>query len=80
MYSLQAFLQPLGKYLMLAGLVLMGLGTVFFLFPNIPFLGKLPGDIRIEKPNFCFYFPITTCILVTLVLSLLLKLLRKGVG
>lgn len=46
-------------------------------FDKIPFLGKLPGDIRIEKENFRFYFPITTSILVSVLISLILWLITQ---
>jgi hypothetical protein len=67
----------LGKTLIVAGLVLVVLGIFFAFGGKIPFLGKLPGDIRIEKDNFSFYFPITTCILLSVLLSLLLWLFRR---
>lgn len=63
--------QLAGKYLIIAGLVLIALGGVFLLAGRIPYIGKLPGDILIEKENFTFYFPVTTCILVSIVLSFL---------
>jgi len=66
-----------GKVLVLIGLVLVGVGLLVLLAGKIPFLGKLPGDIRIERENFSFYFPLTTCILVSLILSLLLWLFRR---
>ena len=53
-----------------------GIGLVWILAPSLPWLGRLPGDIRIEKDNFRFYFPLVTCLLLILVLSLLLWLIR----
>jgi hypothetical protein len=50
------------------------LGLVFLFAGRIPFLGKLPGDIFIEKGRFSFYFPIMTCILASAALSLILGL------
>jgi hypothetical protein len=46
--------------LILVGLVIVGIGTVWLLAPSIPWFGKLPGDIRIEGENFKFYFPVVT--------------------
>ena len=46
------------------------------LAPSIPWLGRLPGDIRIERENFHFYFPLVTCLLLSLVLSLVVWLIR----
>ena len=59
----------MGKILILIGLVLVIVGSILAFAPNIP-LGRLPGDIRIERENFSFYFPITTCILISLLLML----------
>lgn len=59
----------MGKILILIGLVLVVVGTIMEFAPNLP-LGRLPGDIRIERENFSFYFPITTCILISLLLML----------
>ncbi len=70
---------PLGKSLVLAGLLLVVLGAVLWTsasFP-FPFLGRLPGDIYIRRGTFTFYFPLMTCIGVSVVLSLLLMLLRR---
>ncbi|MFO7984008.1 MAG: DUF2905 domain-containing protein [Desulfuromonadales bacterium] len=66
-----------GKALILAGLVLIVLGVFFTYGGKIPFLGKLPGDIRIEKDNFSFYFPVTTCILLSVLISLIFWLFRR---
>jgi DUF2905 family protein len=61
----------IAKGLILLGLLLLGLGTLLALSPHVPWLGRLPGDIRIERPGGSFYFPITTCLLVSVVLSIL---------
>jgi hypothetical protein len=47
------------------------------LVEKIPFIGKLPGDIHFKKGNFTFYFPITTCILLSILLSIILTLLGR---
>ena len=67
----------LGKILIIIGLAIAGIGVLLVLTPKIPWLGKLPGDILIKKDNFRFYFPLTTCIIVSLVLTLLFYLFRK---
>ncbi|MEJ2698768.1 MAG: DUF2905 domain-containing protein [Desulfuromonadales bacterium] len=69
-------MQP-GKILIIAGLLLLAAGLFFTFGGKIPFLGKLPGDIRIERDNFSFYFPLTTCILISLLLSLIFWLFRR---
>lgn len=67
----------IGKFLIYAGLFLLFLGVLLTFARHIPFLGKLPGDILIQKKNFTLYFPITTSILISIVLSILLFLLSK---
>jgi len=66
-----------GKILILFGILLVILGTIFSFFGKIPYLGKLPGDIYIKKENFTFYFPLGTCILISIVLSLIFYLISK---
>ncbi len=67
----------LGKFLLVCGLLLAGAGLLFLLADRIGWLGKLPGDITIKRENFTFYFPLATCILISIVLSLLFWLFRK---
>jgi hypothetical protein len=59
-----------GWMLLVLGLVIAGVGLVLILAPSIPWLGRLPGDIRIEGEHFGFYFPLVTCLFLSLVLSL----------
>ncbi len=59
----------LGKMLILLGGVFIVIGLILVLAPKIPFLGKLPGDIHIKRDNFEVYFPIATCILLSLIAS-----------
>ncbi|MCX7641392.1 MAG: DUF2905 domain-containing protein [Elusimicrobiales bacterium] len=66
-----------GKFLILAGIVLILLGIFVLFTPNIPYLGKLPGDIHIKKGNFTFYMPLTTSLVISLVLTLILTILSK---
>lgn len=67
----------LGRWLIWTGLALVFLGGVLTLAGRIPFLGRLPGDIVIERPGFSLYLPIGTCLLVSLLASLVLWLLRR---
>ena len=67
----------MGRILIIAGIVFILAGLIVAYSDRIPFLGKLPGDIRIEKDTFSFYFPITTSILVSIVLSLLIYLINR---
>jgi hypothetical protein len=63
-------MQDLGKTLIIFGIVLVGVGLLLTFFNKIPFLGKLPGDILIQKKNFTFYFPLATSIVASIILSL----------
>jgi hypothetical protein len=61
----------IGKALMAAGAVIVLVGAVLFLSGKIPWLGRLPGDIVIERKNFTFYFPLATSILISILLTIL---------
>jgi hypothetical protein len=65
-----------GWMLLVIGLIIAGIGLVWILAPAIPWLGRLPGDIHIEKENVRFYFPLMTCLLLSLVLTLILWIIR----
>jgi hypothetical protein len=64
-------LQPFGKFLLIAGILISCIGLIIMFIDKIPFIGKLPGDIHFKKENFSFYFPIATSILISIILSLL---------
>jgi hypothetical protein len=66
-----------GKTLIFFGLVLVVLGVLFSLAGKVPWLGHLPGDITIERGRFSFYFPLTTCILISVIISLVLYFFRR---
>ena len=70
-------LGSLGKILIILGVVLVAIGLVMILGDKIPWIGKLPGDIIIRRESFTFYFPIVTCIIISLILTLLFALFRK---
>lgn len=67
----------LGKGLVVLGLILAVVGVLLWVGGRIPFLGRLPGDIRFEGEHFKFYFPLVTCLLLSLLGSLILWLLSK---
>ena len=70
--------QNTGKYLLVFGIVLILTGlVVYFFHDRFQWIGKLPGDIRVERENFRFYFPVTTMILFSLFLSGIIYLLRR---
>lgn len=68
---------PLGKALIVLGLIVVVVGAMLWGFGGIPMIGRLPGDIYVRRGNFTFYFPITTAIILSVVLSLVLALLRR---
>ncbi len=71
-------MQQIGKILVISGLLLVAAGVIIWLLPGrMGWFGHLPGDIRIRKENFSFFFPITSMLLVSVVLSFLLWLLGK---
>ena len=69
-------MQHTGWLLIIVGLIIAGIGTVWLLTPHVPWLGKLPGDVAVERENFRFYFPIVTCILISVVLTEIIWLVR----
>jgi uncharacterized protein HemY len=66
-----------GKTLIFLGLLLLIVGVILSLAGKLPWLGNLPGDVTIERGRFSFYFPITTCIIVSVVVSLVLYFFRR---
>ena len=72
-----AAVQSAGKIIMLAGGLLVLLGLLVVLSARVPWLGRLPGDIHIQRRSFAFYFPLTTCILLSAVLSVVFWLLAR---
>jgi hypothetical protein len=68
-----------GWILVITGLVIAGIGLIWVLAPSLPRLGRLPGDIVIERENSRFYFPIVTCVVISAVISLVMWLIRAVV-
>jgi len=72
--------QALGKILIVSGTAAVIIGLIFIYGDKIPVLkyfGKLPGDINIKKENFSFYFPVTTCILLSIVATIIFRIISK---
>jgi hypothetical protein len=67
----------LGKFLVIAGLLIAAVGALLWSGFGRGWLGRLPGDIHYTRDNFSFHFPIATCLLLSLILSLILWLFRK---
>ena len=67
----------LGKSIIAIGIILIVVGVIMTVAGKIPGVGKLPGDIFVKKGNFSFYFPLTTCILLSVILSVIAFLFNK---
>ena len=67
----------LGKVLIVLGVVIAGVGVLLMMGEKIPWIGKLPGDIIIRKEKFTFTFPIVTCIILSILLTIIFSLFRK---
>ncbi len=67
----------MGRVLIIIGIVFVVLGLILTFGVKIPYLGKLPGDIFIRKGNFTFYFPVATCVLISVVLTVLFFIFGK---
>ena len=74
-------MEGLGKALIILGVIIISAGIMILIVARLPFigehLGRLPGDIHIKKEGLSFYLPITSCIIISLVVSLILYLLRR---
>ena len=70
-------LQPLGRLLIVLGIGLVVAGLLLSFGGRIPWLGRLPGDVVVERPGFRFYFPLATSVLLSLLLTGVLWLLRR---
>jgi hypothetical protein len=67
-----------GKWIIIIGVFIIIAGVlVYFFHDKLHWIGRLPGDIRVEKENFRFYFPITTMIIFSLLLTIILTLIKK---
>ena len=69
-------MQSPGWILIGVGLLIAAIGVVWLVAPSIPWLGRLPGDVVIERGSFRFYFPLTTCILLSLLLTVVFLIVR----
>lgn len=70
-------LQPLGRSLVVLGIVIAAIGAVLIVGPRIPYLGRLPGDLRIERDGFTLYIPLASMLIVSIVASVVLGLLSR---
>lgn len=70
-------LAPIGRTLIVLGIVLVVLGAILVVAPRLPLVGRLPGDIRIERDGFVLYIPLATMLLVSIILSALAWLVDR---
>jgi hypothetical protein len=70
-------MSDLGRLLIVIGVILVVLGALLLLAPKLPWLGRLPGDFSFKRGNFSFYFPLGTCILISILLTLIMYLFRR---
>jgi hypothetical protein len=70
-------IQYIGKFLIILGIIVAAVGGLLLISGRIPWIGRLPGDIIIQKKNFTFYFPLATSILISLILTFLFWLFGK---
>lgn len=67
----------IAKIIIILGVFLVVIGVILLFIGKVPFLGKLPGDVLIKKEHFTFYFPLTTSIIISILISLILYLIGK---
>ena len=70
-------MESFAKLLIVFGVILAAVGGLMLFIGNIPYIGRLPGDIYVQRKNFSFYFPLTTSILLSIVLTLLFSLFSR---
>jgi hypothetical protein len=66
-----------GKAFIYLGILMAVVGVIFLLGGKIPWLGHLPGDLTIEREGYTFYFPLTTCVLISVIISLVLYFFKR---
>lgn len=74
---MNADFQPLGRVLIVVGIFFLLAGVMVQIGPKLPWLGRLPGDIAIRRDGFAFYFPLTTCLLASVLISVIVWVLGR---
>ena len=70
-------MESFAKLLIVFGVILAAVGGLMLFIGNVPYIGRLPGDIYVQRKNFSFYFPLTTSILLSIVLTLLFSFFSR---
>ncbi len=70
-------MSDIARFLIIVGVLLIVVGAVILLAPKIPWLGKLPLDFTYKRDNFTFYFPLGTCLLISIILTIIFALWRR---
>jgi hypothetical protein len=70
-------LEPIGRALLVIGAVLIGVGLVLVLAPRVPFIGRLPGDIRIERDGLTIFVPLGSMIVLSILISVVVSILGR---
>lgn len=70
-------IQYMGRFLIITGVIIIVLGGLLLLSGKVPWLGRLPGDILIQRKNFTFYFPLATSILLSIIVTFVLWILGR---
>ena len=76
-WGMLGIMQDLGRFLIVVGAAAILIGVLLVLVPRLPWLGRLPGDILIRRGTFTFYFPLVTCVVVSVILTLILNLFGR---
>ena len=74
--KMSLYFTSIGKVLVIIGAIIILIGIIVIYAHKIPYIGRLPGDIYIKRDNFVFYFPLTTCILISAVVYLILRIFK----
>jgi hypothetical protein len=70
----------IGRWLLILGAVVALIGLAFILLPRIPLIGRLPGDISIERDGFSFYFPLATALVISIILTIVINIVIRIVN
>ncbi|MCX7945268.1 MAG: DUF2905 domain-containing protein [Deltaproteobacteria bacterium] len=70
-------MHEIARFLITTGVILGVIGVLLLFHDKIPYIGRLPGDIVIQRKNFTFYFPLVSSIIISIIISILLNIFRR---